>query len=154
MSGVVAAMRRTLLSCTSLARYGLLALATTLSAVPEPTLAGDLSISQVVSAWFDLNHQEFAVLTTALALVGFSVVAAILLMRTRVKATRTEVRLRADIAELQVQADRLRALLFAEPQILISWAAGDNRPQISGDTALLIAFGAGLAYAAQVVVLP
>ena len=77
-------------------------------------------------------------LTTALALLGFSVVAAILLMRTRVRATRTELRLRADIAELQVQADRLRALLFAEPQILISWAAGDNRPQISGDTSLLI----------------
>jgi signal transduction histidine kinase len=96
----------------------------------------------VLSAWFDLNHQEFAVLTTALALVGFSVVAAILLMRTRVKATRTEVRLRADIAELQVQADRLRALLFAEPQVLISWAAGDNRPQISGDTALLISHDA------------
>ena len=138
MSGVVAAMRRTLLSCTSLARYGPIVLATTLSALSEPVLASDLSISQVVSAWFDLNHQEFAVLTTALALVGFSVVAAILLMRTRVKATRTELRLRSDIADLQVQADRLRALLFAEPQILISWAAGDNRPQISGDTALLI----------------
>src|SRR4051794_36376589 len=136
MSGVVAAMRRTLLSCTSLARHGMLVLATTLSA--EPALAGDFSVSQVVSAWFDLNHQEFAVLTTALALVGFSVVASILLMRTRVKATRTEVRLRADVAELQVQADRLRALLFAEPQILISWAAGDNRPQISGDTSLVI----------------
>ena len=125
-----------------MARYGLTALATTLSMVPEPALAGDLSISQVVSAWFDLNHQEFAVLTTALALVGFSVVAAILLMHTRVKATRTELRLRADIAELQVQADRLRALLFAEPQVLISWAAGDNRPQISGDTALLISHDA------------
>lgn len=142
MSGVVAAMRRTLLSCTSLARYGVIALATALSAAPEPALAGDLSLSQVVSAWFDLNHQEFAVLTTAMALVGFSVVASILLMRTRVKATGTEVRLRADIAELQVQADRLRALLFAEPQILISWAAGDHRPQISGDTALLISHDA------------
>jgi len=48
MSGVVAAMRRNLLSCTSMARYGLTALATTLSMVPEPALAGDLSISQVV----------------------------------------------------------------------------------------------------------
>src|SRR5260221_2396559 len=136
MSGVVAAMRRNLLSCTSLARYGVIALATALSAASEPALADDLSLSQVVSAWFDLNHQEFAVLTTAMALVGFSVVASILLMRTRVKATRTEVRLRADIAELQVQAHRLRALLFAEPQILVSWAAGDNRPQLIGDTSL------------------
>jgi signal transduction histidine kinase len=142
MSGVVAAMRRTLLSCTSLARHGMLVLATTLSMASEPALAGDFSLAQVISTWFDLNHQEFAVLTTALALVGFSVVASILLMHTRVKATKTEVRLRSDIAELQVQADRLRALLFAEPQILISWAAGDNRPQISGDTALLISHDA------------
>ena len=103
----------------------------------EAAQADELSISQLISVWSDLNHQEFAVLTTALALLGFSVVAAILLMRTRVRATRTEARLRADIADLQVQADRLRALLFAEPQVLISWAAGDNRPQISGDIALV-----------------
>ena len=77
MSGVVAAMRRNLLSCTSLARHGVLALATTLSVVSNPALASDLSFSQVVSTWFDLNHQEFAVLTTALALVGFSVVASV-----------------------------------------------------------------------------
>jgi hypothetical protein len=138
MSGVVAAMRRNLLSCTSLARHGMLALASALSVVSEPALAGEMSLSEALSAWLDLNHQEFAVLTTALSLLGFTVVAAILMMRTRVKATRIELRLRADVAELQMQADRLRALLFAEPQILISWAAGDNRPQISGDTALLI----------------
>lgn len=116
----------------------MIALASALSLVSEPALAGDLPLSEVISAWLDLNQQEFAVLTTALSLLGFTVVAAILLMRTRVKATRTEVRLRQDIADLQVQADRLRALLFAEPQVLISWAAGDSRPQISGDTALLI----------------
>ncbi len=136
MSGVVAAMRRTLLSCTSLARHGLIAVATILSAAPA--LAGDLTVPQLISIWSNLNRQELAVLTMALSLVGFSVVAAILLMRTRVRATRTEVRLRSDNADLQVQADRLRALLFAEPQILISWAAGENRPQITGDTSLLI----------------
>ena len=144
MSGVVAAMRRNLLSCTSLARHGLIALATALTALPEPAVAGDLTITQAISAWLDLNHQEFAALTTALSLVGFTVVAAILLMRTRIRATRTELRLRTDIADLQVQADRLRALLFAEPQILIAWAAGDNRPQISGDTSLLISQDAQL----------
>src|SRR6478752_1860943 len=138
MLGAVAAMRRTLLSCTSLARHGVLALATALATTPEPARAADLTITQAISTLFDLNHQEFAVLTTALSLLGFTVVAAILLMRSRVRASQMELNLRSDIAELQVQADRLRALLFAEPQILISWAAGDNRPQISGDTALLI----------------
>src|SRR6266404_9233901 len=138
MSGVVAAMRRTLLSCTSLARHGVIALATALSALPEPALAADSTIPQAISALLDLNHQEFAALTTALSLLGFTVVAAILLMRTRIRASRMELNLRSDIADLQVQADRLRALLFAEPQILIAWAAGDNRPQISGDISLLI----------------
>src|SRR5882672_1876929 len=89
MSGVVAAMRRNLLSCTSLARYGVIALASALSVVSEPALAGDLSISEAISAWLDLNHQEFAVLTTALSLLGFTVVAAILLIRILIKATRT-----------------------------------------------------------------
>ena len=59
-------------------------------------------------------------------------------MRTRVRAAKNEARLRSDIRGLQVEADRFRALLFAEPQILISWAAGDNRPEISGDISLVL----------------
>jgi signal transduction histidine kinase len=137
MSGVVVAMRRTLLSCTSLARNGLITLGASVVAT-LPANAAEFPFVHAISTYLELNNQEFAVLTTALALLGFSVVAAILLMRTRLRAARNEARLRADIGELQVQADRLRALLFAEPQILISWAAGDNRPQITGDTALLM----------------
>src|SRR6476469_5509713 len=137
MSGVIVAMRQSLLSCTSLARHGLIALGATLVSA-APALASDLTLLDGVSALSDLNRQEIAVLATALALLGFSVVAAILLMRSRLRAARNEARLRADVQDLQFQADRFRALLFAEPQILISWAAGDNRPQISGDTALLL----------------
>jgi signal transduction histidine kinase len=59
-------------------------------------------------------------------------------MHTRIRAAKSESRLHAVIEGLQLQADRYRALLFAEPQILISWAAGDNRPRISGDTSLLM----------------
>ena len=139
MSGVIVAMRRTLLSCTSLARDGVIKLGVGLGATlfqVMPAQAGDLPLWHAIASSF--NRQEIAVLTTALALLGFSVLAAILLMRTRVRAAKSEARLHADIGELQVQADRLRALLFAEPQILIAWAAGDNRPQISGDTSLLL----------------
>src|SRR6202011_5935655 len=127
MSGVIVAMRRTLLSCTSLARNGLTGLGIAALLSSTPAHAGDLPLLQAISGYLNLNRQEFAVLTTALALLGFSVVAALLLMRTRVRATSNEARLRADIGELQLQADRFRALLFAEPQVLISWAAGDNR---------------------------
>jgi signal transduction histidine kinase len=137
MSGVIVAMRRTLLSCTSLARNGLIGLGITLAS-NVPAHAGDSPLMNAIAILFDFNHQEIAVLTTALALLVFSVVSAILLMHTRVRAAKSEARLHADIQNLQIQADRFRALLFAEPQILISWAAGDNRPQISGDTSLLM----------------
>jgi signal transduction histidine kinase len=137
MSGVIVAMRRTLLSCTSLARNGLIALGASVASI-VPARADQFAFTHAISSYLDLNHQEFAALTTSLALLWFSVVAAILLMHTRVRAAKSEARLRSDIGELQVHADRLRALLFAEPQILISWAAGDNRPEISGDTSLLM----------------
>jgi signal transduction histidine kinase len=137
MSGVIVAMRRTLLSCTSLARNGLIGLAALALLPAGPAAAADLTFLGALSIFFDLNRQEIAVLTTALALLGFSVVAAILLMHTRVRAAKNEANLLVDIGQLQVQADRYRALLFVEPQILIAWAAGDNRPQISGDVSLL-----------------
>jgi signal transduction histidine kinase len=139
MSDVIAAMRRTLLSCTSLVRGGIVGVAVSIWASSAPAYASDLgSFENMLATFFDLNRQEVAVLATALAVLGFSVVAAILLMRTRVRAANNEARLRSELRSLQVEADRFRALLFAEPQVLVSWAAGDNRPQISGDISLLI----------------
>ena len=157
MSGVIALMRRTLLSCTSLARNGLAPLGISLAAAlvsSRAAHASDLPLLNAITTFIDMNHQEVAALTTALSLLGFSVVAAILLMGTRLRAAKTETRLRAEIQGLQSEADRFRALLFAEPQILIAWAAGDNHPQITGDTSLvtsqeppqrILAFGAWLA---------
>jgi signal transduction histidine kinase len=135
MSGVIVAMRRTVLSCTSLVRYGVTGLAATITG---PALAADTPFSQTLSSLLDFNRQELAVLTTALALLGFSVVASILLMHNRVRAARTETKLRADIGDLQAQADSYQTLLFAEPQILIAWPAGSNRPRITGDTSLVL----------------
>jgi signal transduction histidine kinase len=138
MSGVIAAMRRTLLSCSSLARNGLIGFATGALPFAAPAWAADSGFLSTISTLLEFNRQEVAVLTTALALLGFSVLAAILLMHTRIRAAKSESRLHAVIEGLQLQADRYRALLFAEPHILISWAAGDNRPRISGDTSLLM----------------
>ena len=141
MSGVVATLRRTLLSCTSLARNGLMGLAFSALLPAGPAAAADFAIGDAIAEWLDLNHQEFAVLATAMALLGFSVVSAILLMRNRTRAARAEAKLRAEINELTAQTDRLSALLFAEPQVLISWPAGDDRPRISGDISLLLPEG-------------
>jgi signal transduction histidine kinase len=143
MSGVIVVMRRTLLSCTSLARKGLYGLAATALSVAEPAVADQSLTSEgvpleAIANLVGFSRQEIAALTTAVALLGFSVMAAILLVRTRIRSARKEARLRTDIAQLQLQADRYRALLFAEPQILIAWNAGVHRPQISGDTAILV----------------
>jgi signal transduction histidine kinase len=139
MSDVIAAMRRTLLSCTSLVRDGIVAVAVSVLTTSAPARASDLgSFESALATFFDLNRQEVAVLATALAVLGFSVVAAILLMRTRLRAANNEARLRSELRSLQAESDRFRALLFAEPQVLVAWAAGDNRPQISGDISLLM----------------
>ena len=138
MSGVIVVMRQTLLSCTSLARKGLLGLAATALAPATPGFAGNGVPADAVTTLFELSRQDVAEVTAMLALLGFSVVAAVALVRTRLAAARKEARLRADVAALQLQADRYRALLFAEPQILIAWPAGGHRQQISGDTAMLV----------------
>jgi signal transduction histidine kinase len=148
MSGVIATMRRTLLSCTSLVRDGIAGVGTALLLAISTARAEDAGqglggqglgvVEHGLVTLIDLDRQEIAALTLALAVLGFSVVAAILLMRARLAAARNEARLRSDIQGLQTEADRFRALLFAEPQILISWAAGDERPQISGDTLLVL----------------
>ncbi|MGJ5080148.1 PAS-domain containing protein [Bradyrhizobium sp. HKCCYLS3013] len=136
MSGVIVVMRQTLLSCTSLARKGLMGLAALAPATPG--FAGDGVPPDAITTLFELSRPDIAEVTAMLALLGFSVVAAVALVRTRLAAARKEARLRANVAELQLQADRYRALLFAEPQILIAWPAGGHRPQISGDTSMLV----------------
>lgn len=131
MSGVIAAMRRLLLSCSSLVHAGVLLSPTAASAETHPVLG-------VLEPIFDLSRQELAALVIAMAVLGFSVVAAILLMRTRIRAARNEAKLQADVQRLQADADRYRALLFVEPQVLIAWAAGESLPQISGDVSMLL----------------
>ncbi len=102
----------------------------------------DAASAQPLAATMDilaeLSRQELAAFAAAGGVLGFSVVAAILLMRTRIRASRVEARLRQDIQNLQAEADRFRALLFTEPQVLVSWPAGDDRADISGDLNLLV----------------
>lgn len=145
MSGVIEGMRRTLLSCTSIVRGGATGLGACLGATvlfgAAPALARDGFIDKALLLFANLDRQEIAALSVAAAVLGFSVVAAILLMRTRLRAARIESRLLSDNQALQLEADRFRALLFAEPQVLISWAAGEDRPDISGDIALLMPHG-------------
>ncbi len=140
MSGVIGGMRRSMLSRTSIVRGGFAGLGATLL-LTSCASAREHALFDSVALLTDFSRQELAALTVAAAVLGFSVVAAILLMRTRVRASRVEARLLSENQALQAEADRFRALLFAEPQILISWKAGEDRPDISGDLSLLMPHG-------------
>jgi len=142
MSGVIEGMRRTLLSCTSIVRGGAVGLGAAALLGIAPAFARDDVFQNALSLLANIDRQEIAALSVAAAVLGFSVVAAILLMRTRLRAAHIESRLLSDNQALQLEADRFRALLFAEPQVLISWAAGENRPDITGDVAMLMPQGA------------
>jgi len=117
---VIVAMRRTLLSCTSLARNGMIGLGAALMfnrarlwqrlaapacglGIPRSQSPGNRGTDDSIDACSSFRCGGGAA------------------VRTRLRAARSEERLRSDVQDLQVQADRLRALLFAEPQILISW---------------------------------
>ncbi len=136
------ALRRRLLSCTSIVRGGAAGLSTTFLAVSTAHGREHNLIENAVEVLTELNRQEFAALSMTTAVAVFSVVAAIQLMRTRLRAAEVETQLRDDNQALQNEADRFRALLFTEPQVLISWAAGDDRPDISGDVSLVLPHGA------------
>jgi len=138
MSSVLGTMRRRLLACTSVVHGGLAALV-----LSGPARAAEPSVADTALAVISSLHspEVAAALTVSAAILGFSVVAAILLMRTRVNAATVEAKLRNDNRSLVNEVDRLRALLFTEPQVLIAWDAGDNHPDISGDIALLIPNG-------------
>jgi signal transduction histidine kinase len=126
------------MSCISPRRHSLSVATLILGCAHRPACAqAGFDLDRVLGSFGGLDRQELAALALALAILGFSVVAAILLMRTRTRASENELRLRSEIQALQAENDRSNALLLSEPQVVVSWRAGDDRPQIAGDTALL-----------------
>lgn len=88
-----------------------------------------------------LGRQEIATLTLTFGLVCFAVLATIALMRTRRRANQIESVSRHEAMALYAEIDRLRALLLAEPQVLIAWRAGVETPDILGDAAMIVPGG-------------
>jgi len=90
-----------------------------------------------IDAFNALDRHEFAALVLTLGMVLFAVVSAIMLVRARARTSTAEATFRERIVSLKAERDRFNALLLSEPQILVSWAAADNEPDIIGDTALV-----------------
>src|SRR5580658_7572423 len=96
----------------------------------------------VLSAQDSIDRHEIAVLALVLGLILFTVVTAILLLRTRVRAARLESWSREEISALRSDLDRANALLLSEPQVLVDWPAASDEPSIDGDPAIVGVFAA------------
>ena len=110
------------------------------SASPSAGRAATLGLHHL-DAYFDafaeLNRSDIVALALTLGVLLFAVVTAIMLVRTRLRAASADAAFRDEIMALKAERDRANALLMSEPQILVSWAAADNEPDILGDTTLV-----------------
>jgi len=99
----------------------------------DPLNLFDVSLATIAN----VSRPEVATLTLTLGLLCFAVLTAITLVRTRARAARSDSAARDEMAILRAETERMRALLLAEPQVLIAWSATDQAPEIVGDTALI-----------------
>ena len=107
------------------------------SAARAEVRLGATAVDAVHHAIATLRGQEITLLTLVLALIGLALFATVVLFRARRVADRAETTAHDEIVALQADADRLKALLLSEPQILVTWAAAAERPEILGDTAIV-----------------
>jgi signal transduction histidine kinase len=122
------------LCCVILAIVALLLSGSGLHA-QQPDAATLLASSLAV--FTELQQHEFAALGLTLGILAFAVVTAILLVRTRRQAALSELAAREQIGALTADVDRAHALLLCEPQIVVSWAAASDQPEIVGDAAMV-----------------
>ena len=109
-------------------------------AVGRAPIAGDAGLHHLdvyLDAFAALNRSDIAALALTLGVLLFAVVTAIMLVRTRLRAAAADAAFRDEIMALKAERDRFNALLLSEPQILVSWAAADDEPDILGDTTLV-----------------
>src|SRR5689334_10666763 len=114
----------------SAAAIGTLAWSTMVGAAQQSAPA---SHQPALGAHSGLGQYEIAFVALTAGAVLFAIVTAIVLVRTRRRAARAQLWARDAIAALREDADRAKALLFSEPQVVIDWAAGSNEPSIQGD---------------------
>ncbi|MBN8919665.1 MAG: two-component sensor histidine kinase, partial [Rhizobiales bacterium] len=94
-------------------------------------------IDAIITAFSTLKGHEIVGLALTVGAIGFAVLASMMLVRTRARWIEDLQAARADNLALRGEVDQAMALLAAEPQVLVVWAAGADDPQIIGDTEVI-----------------
>ena len=84
-----------------------------------------------------LRGQQINALTLVLAFIGFVLLATLFLLRANRNASRAQSYSHDETSALQAEVDRLKALLLSEPQVLVTWAAAAEQPEILGDASII-----------------
>ena len=119
-------------------RSATIALATAAGVAPARAEGGGLpDVAGTVHVLTSLNRSELIAMVLTFGVLVFGVVTAVMLVRTRIRASLNDSKLRDRIAAVRADHDRLRTLLMSDSQVLVSWAAADNEPEIIGDISLV-----------------
>jgi len=108
------------------------------TAVRADTTIGASAMAAVHHAVTVLRGRDISLLTLILTLLGFGLFASIILVRARRLAARVETDSRDESVALHAEVDRLKALLLSEPQVLVTWAAAAEHPEILGDSSIVV----------------
>src|ERR1051325_9341364 len=111
------------------------------SVLPVPARAEAVFADALHGAAATLSQQTIANLTLTSGLLVFAAIAVLVLLRTRRQAAQGDAAARDEAVALRSEIDRLKALLLAEPQVLVEWPAAGDQPEIVGDTTLLVMGG-------------
>src|SRR6476469_2171936 len=133
-------------------RGGILAAFVSVAILGAAPARADNFLPSLLHGLAHVSGDRIGTATLIVALVCFAVLAVLVLLRTRRSAAESEQHAREERSLLKAECDRLKALLTAEPQVLIAWAAGDDAPDIVGDASIflqgepqrILAFGAWL----------
>lgn len=90
----------------------------------------------------NLASHGIGTLALVFGLACFAVLAGIALLRMRRQTERRRTVASNEAMLLNAEIDRLKALLLAEPQVLVEWPAASDQPTILGDTSIILP-GAG-----------
>ena len=108
------------------------------SAAGAEVHSGTAAVDAIHRTMAILRGQGISLLTFILAVLGLGLLASVILLRARRSKDRIESAARDEIVALQAETDRLKTLLLCEPQILVTWAAASEQPDITGEPSIVV----------------
>jgi signal transduction histidine kinase len=127
--------------CSRPMRFSVLAgfVATALGGVlAAPARADPGLLDNLLGKVETLSHDGIPAVTVTIGLLCITVLAIVVLLRTRWSAAQALAAAREEAALLRAELDDFKVLLLSQPQILVVWPAGGDEPEIIGDTNIAV----------------